>query len=618
MNQGKKKRGYFRWIIVVLLVFGIVFMNRGRVINFIKPVLTKSYSSDKKFRDVSNGKNINEIKQSKEQGVFVFPGSVKAESFPLKQEENDLRIGLITDAHFNVKRNAKKDRDELIWKSAEPVERFVEKMNDEFYPDLVVQNGDWIDGHDKKAYTTFQQALELMKGNLQIPLLNVLGNHETNSFRKDVWLKLTGSNSTYYYQDFDKANGKYRVVVLDANFKSERDGDGFTPDDRYYPGYINKTQWFWLENVLKEAQKEGRVVVVFVHQPPIKTRFFTTWGHLFPQGPELHNLFARYGVKAVFSGHIEDLCNIEDRGVHYFALDGLYKTARYLQKKYRFKDAGCFYYIDINKKDEPEVVMEYRVFDENKKGNHTERTVGWFRLPVTTDYDCQDKNWLDQEYLRKERGKREIMPIVFLDFDLPELSGLTFWNKHIYLAGDEGELWKIDDESNKIVKHKQGGIVDPEGLTNDGKFLYVLSEFEKSVYRFNENFEFVDRRKIPLDGDDVNFGPEGIAYYKDNLFFIVNQSRDVDNVILFDYENGKIVKSTKLEKNDLSGATVWENRLYVISSASEEILAIDPETLEIILFYELDDKTAEGLDIKNNKIYLVRDNEEELKNEGKL
>jgi predicted MPP superfamily phosphohydrolase len=535
----------------------------------------------------------------------------------ISEQENILKIGFITDAHFNADKNKKTGEYKLHWRSREALERFVEKMNKEFKPDLVIENGDFIDGKDKRSRKTWLEANELFK-KIKAPGYHVLGNHETNSFKKDVWLRLVGYDKTYYFKDFNKGNAKYRIVVLDGNFLP--DNSDTEPDKHYYSGHINGEQWQWLETTLGDAQKQDRNVIVFVHQPPLSTDFFLNWG-VFPQGQELHRLFTKYNVRASFSGHIENLCNVKDGNTRYFVLQGFWKGKKYLKEEYRFKDAGAFYYITVAPSGEVEVEMEHRIFDDKiKKGNHLDKLKGWFNLSVTDKYNCQDGVQLNQEFFEKQAKKSKMsrLPITFLASSFKELSGLTFLDEYTYLVSDNGAIIKMKDES--VIKQRDGIIPDAEGITNDGKFLYVVSELENAIYKFNKELKFQEKKKLNIEHDgDVNVGLEGIAYYKDNLFFVVHQGKNIkSNIFVIDFKTGKIIKEHKIEQTDLAGASVYKDKLCVVSAASQKILWLDKDNLEIVSTEDIDDKNVEGIDVKDDKIFLIKDNEDSLRKSGNL
>jgi len=307
-------------------------------------------------------------------------------------EENNLKIGFITDAHFDFREEKRGEKKiELNWQSKEALEYFVKKMNKKFHPDIVIEGGDFVNGADDDSRKTWIAANKIFE-KINGLAYHVLGNHEVNTIDKDEWLRLTSYSKTYYYKDIDKKHKKFRVIVLDGNFFA--DGRPTKHGSYSKQGHINDEQLDWLKEVLTAANEQQRDIIIFIHQPPLKP-FPKVEEDLFPQRKMIQGMFDKYKVRAVFSGHIERLCNIKKGNVNYFTLQGFWKDNRELKKEFRFKNAGSFYYITIKPSD-VDTIMEYRKFDKTIKGHHEEQFTGWYTLDVSEEYDCQgDKQLKD-------------------------------------------------------------------------------------------------------------------------------------------------------------------------------------------------------------------------------
>jgi predicted MPP superfamily phosphohydrolase len=259
------------------------------------------------------------------------------------QPAEPLKIGFITDAHCYADYNKKTGEWNLNWRCQKPLEFFVEKMNKEYKPDFVIDNGDLIDGKDNQSRETFIKASEIYN-KINAPKYHVLGNHETRSFYKNDWLELVGYDKPYYYFD----TKRYRIIVLDGNNKILPDGSvvGTSPEAESYPGLIDPDQMTWLENLFRESKNYQKIV--FVHQP-LAMEETKTQEQLFIKGKELRELFSDNKVRAVFSGHIERFCLMRENGVDYYVSHGFWKANRGLKKNYQFKDEGFFSEILIEK-----------------------------------------------------------------------------------------------------------------------------------------------------------------------------------------------------------------------------------------------------------------------------
>ncbi len=285
-----------------------------------------------------NSKLINEWSEKKVEKIATEP----------------LKVGFITDAHCYSKQDKDTGEWTLNWRCQQPLEIFVKKMNEDFRPDAAIQSGDFIDGKDDHAEGTFIEAQKIFD-QLTMSKLKVVGNHEVRDFTKQRWLEMTGNEKTYYHQDIKG----YRLVVLDANNKPGQDGSSVdtSPELEYYPGFIDKDQMKWLEKLLKNSREYE--VVVFVHQPTFATDA-KEQRELFVGGEELRKLFAERGVRAVFSGHIERVCNFEENGVEYFVLKGFWKENGGLKEEFQYKKGGNFSEVTVLP-DDVKVEMYHRV-----------------------------------------------------------------------------------------------------------------------------------------------------------------------------------------------------------------------------------------------------------------
>ena len=302
-----------------------------------------------------------------------------------------LKIGFITDAHCYANFDKENNKWELNWRCKMPLDAFVEKMNNNFKPDFVIENGDFVDGKDHRSKETFMEANELFS-KINTPRYHVLGNHETRGFVKQEWLNdLVGYEKPYYY--FDQ-NG-YRVIVLDGNNKKNQAGEivDTAPENESYTGLINEEQMDWLERLMDESKSYKKIV--FVHQPLI-TEENKTQEQLFLGGRELRDLFSRNNVVAVFSGHTERFCYLNENGVSYYVLQGFWKPNRGLKKEYQFKDEGVFSEITLDKNDVNVIVYH------NPEKNDEDGNGKYEKFELTAENgNCFDGKELSEDGLEK-------------------------------------------------------------------------------------------------------------------------------------------------------------------------------------------------------------------------
>jgi predicted phosphodiesterase len=211
-------------------------------------------------------------------------------------------------------------------------------------PDIVVENGDFIEGTGRKGEKSEFDWLELQSKflNLKMPFLHVIGNHETRGMTRDRWKELTGNNNTYYTFDVDRM----RVIVLDGNQKGresenkdayyeeeenededeneeEEEDDKNKEEESIYK--MRSEQLIWLEKILRNTKNYK--IVVFIHYPLSSYAYPSDSKRLSPiQSETLKKLFSKYNVAAVFSGHVEKLYYEKIDGVNYFVLPGIRKS----------------------------------------------------------------------------------------------------------------------------------------------------------------------------------------------------------------------------------------------------------------------------------------------------
>lgn len=217
------------------------------------------------------------------------------------------RIGFVTDAHSKVSKNGSVRSESKI-----PMLNFVSEVNNNFHPDFVVDGGDFIDGTRRfgslsmKDYSAFSKIFETIKA----PKYKVLGNHELRGMTRETWIELNGYENSYYHFDYDKL----RVIILDSNLIPANNTD-ILKNKEY------EKELFWLEELLKNSEDYKKIV--FSHHPLVPVLRKST---PIERITELNNLLNEYGVRAVFSGHVE-VPHYEKIGkVDYFVIPGFYRS----------------------------------------------------------------------------------------------------------------------------------------------------------------------------------------------------------------------------------------------------------------------------------------------------
>ncbi len=227
----------------------------------------------------------------------------------------ECKIGFITDLHASYSRSSK----ETIRNEARiPLLQFINVMNNDFHPDLVVQGGDVIDGREKEAQIAtdvFSTTINHFK-KIKSPVLHMMGNHETRDggVSKEEWLNQTSNNESYYFKDCKNT----RLIILDGVDNSQ---------DQYYALALKQVDW--LRETLNSSL--NKKIIVFIHEPlitraEINPRLKSEKEFSPTQAEDIKNLFIEKGVAMVISGHNEILYRKNDNGVIHQILPGVFRS----------------------------------------------------------------------------------------------------------------------------------------------------------------------------------------------------------------------------------------------------------------------------------------------------
>lgn len=257
----------------------------------------------------------------------------------VKNTGNNLRIGFITDIHASSEYiNGKRKLSSVF---IDRINYFLRQMNDKLGPDMLVVNGDIIEG-TKIAYSQGMEELRLIKELFNQTFIEkywVIGNHDLRSVQKTQWKKALGID--YTHKSFNLRG--YKIIILDSNFDVE--GNDVFPGNSYTRGKVSEKEISWLKKELSSNEKK----IIFMHHPPLRGIDSAPNINLLKNANELRSLFSNGNVLAVFSGHIEDLYSEDIEGVKYFVFPGIIKNPNY---------QGSFFVIDVDK-DEIKVQMSY-------------------------------------------------------------------------------------------------------------------------------------------------------------------------------------------------------------------------------------------------------------------
>jgi 3',5'-cyclic AMP phosphodiesterase CpdA len=206
----------------------------------------------------------------------------------------ELTIGIVTDLHFGPEARWQGKLRKLTHLAGDFTRAFVQRMNAEVLPDLVVNLGDDIEDESREAdLQRYGECQSILRG-ARAPLVNVAGNHDTIHLNREDLGRFWQRGGPLYYA-FDQAG--WRFVVLHTLEKHDVEVR------------VPEPQIEWLRAEL--ASGTSPVVVLMHHSASEQTLDDSRWwpgrSHvaLVKERAELRRVFEQSGrVRAVFNGHL--------------------------------------------------------------------------------------------------------------------------------------------------------------------------------------------------------------------------------------------------------------------------------------------------------------------------
>jgi 3',5'-cyclic-AMP phosphodiesterase len=209
----------------------------------------------------------------------------------------EITVAFVTDLHFGPEARWEGKLRKLTARAGDLARAFVERMNREVKPDLVVNLGDDIEDESLEAdRARYAECQSILRG-CDAELVNVAGNHDTVNLGAEDLLATWGETSSagVLYRSFDRAG----VHFVRLHTRERQDLDVTVGDD----------QIAWLAADLE--QHPGPTVLLMHHsaadQDLRNNRWFDRRAHvcLVHERRRIRELIDRHGqVRAVFNGHL--------------------------------------------------------------------------------------------------------------------------------------------------------------------------------------------------------------------------------------------------------------------------------------------------------------------------
>ncbi len=222
--------------------------------------------------------------------------------------------------------------------------------------------------------------------------------------------------------------------------------------------------------------------------------------------------------------------------------------------------------------------------------------------------------------VHKEPVKPETLELLeVFELDFPGPSGLSKSNvpDHFYTVCDQtGNIYLINKKGEIFLTFEIGGD-DLEGIefVEETMSLYVLEEKKRKVIKLTTGGQVLDTFQLDIPMQNLNDGPEGIAYNPlEKHFYVVNEKNPP---VLFVYDTlfNKLNEYTLNFAKDYSSLDYdpVQNKLWILSEESKLLARCDLKGKPDRIFKtNVPDGEGVVIDLENELIYIVCDNTSRL------
>lgn len=257
-----------------------------------------------------------------------------------QQQERIARIGIIADIQYCDCDDSSNGR--MYRSSLKRLNNSIPVIN-EGNADFTVNLGDIVDKNVEANLDTVMKCL----AKFEKSVYHIMGNHDVKGIYQDGYKLLAGDAALSEYMRDLAMPGNYYYketagiiyIFLDTNEISSYSID---PDnaaeknkelawwkeliffsgrnnDKAYNGAVSNAQFEWIESLLKKAEQENKMVIIFSHHPLLPEN-----GYQALNNREIIELIDQYNcVRAVFSGHHHAGNIVTNNGIPIITLKGL-------------------------------------------------------------------------------------------------------------------------------------------------------------------------------------------------------------------------------------------------------------------------------------------------------
>jgi uncharacterized protein YjiK len=163
-----------------------------------------------------------------------------------------------------------------------------------------------------------------------------------------------------------------------------------------------------------------------------------------------------------------------------------------------------------------------------------------------------------------------------------------------FAVSDGGYLYETDENGIILRKAPYSGL-DFEGVFADSSYVYVMEEMTRTIIAFDKTtLSKTGIRRVNYHGAR-NKGYEAITYNEAKKCFVIITERDPVWIHELD-ENFLVKNEIQLKKvSDISAATFYQGKLYLLSDEDHCVLQVNPLTYSIEKKYKLNVINPEGI-----------------------
>lgn len=198
---------------------------------------------------------------------------------------------------------------------------------------------------------------------------------------------------------------------------------------------------------------------------------------------------------------------------------------------------------------------------------------------------------------------------------ISEPSGITAFKEHLYIVSDHnGAIYKTTFDG-EILHKIDTKFNDLEGITieSSSNNIWVVDESKRQLIKLDSTGYFIIKYKIKGKQKTKKGGLEGVCFVEnEKALYLLNEKSPTQLLQL--NLNGEISNMFTLKiGKDVSGICFDKisTSFWIVSDESKSISNVT-KTGKLIKSYKIPVTKAEGIDIYDNKLYVVSDIENKL------